>query len=222
MHSPVFIDVEASGITGGGFPIEVGWSYAEVMADGVALHAHSLLVRPTDAWRSDPSRWHGGATAAHGLTLDDLLRDGRDVTAVCDRLDAALSGWDIASDTGAGDWDDDWLMMLYDAAGRRRHWDLSPNRSGAHVAARFRAIGLDPRVVRPALRPWLPPHTHAAAEDALAFAWEWGMAGLLAAALPPGLDEQALAALLADLPRLIPRQAWPAVTAGSEAGLRRR
>lgn len=216
--SPIFIDIEASGITRGCYPIEVGWAQAETVGGTVRLHARSVLVRPTEAWRSDPSRWVEASVAAHGIAWDELMREGALVESVCDVLDAAFTGEVVASDTGAGDWDDEWLLMIYEAAGRARPWDLSETKSGGLVAGHLRSRSLDPKRVRPGWAKWLPEHTHAAAEDALKFAWEWGMAELLAASDA----RDSFPGTLSDLPALIPPDRWPRPTAESEARMRRR
>lgn len=222
MLSPIFIDVEASGITTGCYPIEVGWARAEAENGVVRLHARSILIRPSDAWRSESWRWDLASVAAHGLTMDTLLRDGMDVDTVCEVLDGAFSGEVLATDTGSGDWDDGWLQMLYEAAGRNRPWEIPETKSGGQVAAHLRLKSLDPRAIRPALRHWAPPHSHAAAEDAMTFAWEWGMSELIGGAGAAGLSAEALSAALADLPGLIPKKRWPLPTAESEARMRRR
>jgi hypothetical protein len=214
--APFFLDVESSGIARGSFPIEIGWAWA----DGTALRAQSLLIRPHDSWLAREGAWDPVSVAVHGLTLERLLAEGLEVGAACDALDAAFAGRVVASDTGVGGWDDDWLLTLYEAAGRERPWDIAEKPAGSHVAARLRAAQLLPAVVRPALKPFVPPHTHAAAEDALAFAWEWAMAGRLMEPLA-GCDAAAQAAALADLPGLLPRGSWPAI-ASADGAFRRR
>lgn len=210
----IFIDIEASGIARGCFPIEIGWAFAR--ADG-AIEARSLLVKPAPAWRAEAAAWDSAAEAVHGLTLAMLQAEGSAPDAACDALDAAFAGRVVATDTGAGGWDADWLAMLFEAAGRApRGWEIAEKPSGSHVAQHMRGLGLPPALVRPALKPHLPPHTHAAAEDALAFAWEWAIAAPLAAALA-GRD---VAAALADLPALLPPAQWPQVA--ESAAFRRR
>ncbi|WP_376099995.1 hypothetical protein ACE7GA_12965 [Roseomonas sp. CCTCC AB2023176] len=90
------------------------------------------------------------------------------------------------------------------------------------MAGRYRSLGLEPRVVRPSLARWAPPATHAAAEDAWRFAWEWLMSDRLATAGVGALPPREAAAAIADLPSLVPRGAWPAITPDSEGRFRRR
>ena len=204
----IFLDIESSGIARGCFPIEIGW--AEARADG-RLAARSLLVRPAPAWVAEPGAWDAAAEAVHGLGLDRLMAGGLGLEEACEALDAALAGRVGATDTGAGGWDADGPAVLFEAAGREPgDRAVAENPSGSHVAQHMRGLGLSPALVRPALKPFVPPHTHAAAEDALAFAWEWAMAAPLAAALA-GRDA---AAALADLPAVLPREAWPGVAPG--------
>lgn len=213
MDVPFFLDVESSGIARGSFPIEIGWAFAH--ADDATLEAHSLLIRPDDSWLARDGAWDGAAVRVHGLTLERLMDEGLPISEACERLDAAFAGRVLASDTGAGSWDDDWLLALYEAAGRDRGWDLAERPSGNHVARRLTALGLVPVTVRPALAPHAPPHTHAAAEDALVFAWEYAMSGLLGGRLAAGVAMAELLEGLADLPALIPREQWPRATASS-------
>ncbi|MBP0463694.1 hypothetical protein J5Y09_07210 [Roseomonas sp. PWR1] len=219
---PIFIDIESSGIARGSFPIEIGWARPVIMLDGrVELDVRSVLVRPSDNWLADPARWDSSAEPVHGLSREILLRDGRPLSDVCEMLDRTFDGAEVASDTGMGGWDDDWLLTLYEEAGRAgRNWDLAEKQSGGVVARQFRALGLDPRVVRPALAPWLPPHSHAAAEDALRFAWEWGMAEILARSDLVGRPDADLVAMLRDLPAVVPPARWP--QAASHETYRRR
>lgn len=208
MTPTVFLDVEASGIARGCFPVEIGWAAA--LADGT-LAMGSLLVQPARAWLAEPAAWDTTAESVHGLTRARLLRDGLLPDQACGLLDAALAGRVVATDTGPGGWDSDWLAMLYEAAGSEpRGWAIADEPSGSHVAQHMRGLGLAPALVRPALKPFRPAHTHAAAEDAMVFAWEWAIAAPLAAALA-GRDA---AAMLADLPALLPRESWPQAAPG--------
>ncbi|RVT96374.1 hypothetical protein EOD42_14815 [Rhodovarius crocodyli] len=212
-EAPVFLDIEASGITGGSFPIEIGWAQPVQAEGGWALALRSILIRPIQPWLDEPLRWDRAAEPVHGLTREVLLQEGLPPDEACDVLDGALAGLEVASDTGANGWDADWLYILYEAAGRSpRGWFLGEPKSGGLVARRLRAAGLDPMTVRPAMARWRPAHSHAAAEDAGAFAWEWAMAELLAAGGATGLTSE-------NLPELIPAPIWPRPLAG---GYRRR
>lgn len=216
---PVFLDVESSGIARGSFPIEIGWAWPA--PDAARLRARSLLIRPEPAWLAREGAWDPAAVPVHGLTLERLQAEGIGTAEACDVLDAALEGQVVATDTGAGGWDDDWLALLYEAAGRTpRGWAIAEKPSGSHVAQRLRELGLAPTAIRPALKPWLPQHTHAAAEDALAFAWEWAIAAPLAAKLA-GRDEATQAEKVDRLSSLLPPTDWPRVDPDGPAFRRR-
>lgn len=224
LTSPIFLDVEASGIAERSYPIEIGFAFARIAEDGqVELVAQSYLITPTDAWAAAEAAWDTRAEAVHGLTRAILATEGASVAAVCDALDAALAGTIVAADTGAVGWDADWVTALYTAARRPwQAWALSEKTSGALVADRFRELGLAPRYHRPPLLPWAPPTTHAAAEDALQFAWQWGMAHLLAESAAAKLPPADIEAAMAELPALVPQQRWPRIADASLARFRRR
>ena len=221
---PIFVDIESSGITAGAFPIEIGWAQPRVLDNGVVeLKVRSCLVRPIDGWTQSPAAWDSAAERVHGLTLDTLLRDGLAVAAVCDTLDEAFAGAEVVTDTSEDGWDDGWMLALYEAAGRhRRTWTVANADSGRVVADHFRRAGLVPRTARPALLRWTPPHTHAAAQDALHYAWQWAMAEILARTNAPRLEPSDLAAALTDLPSFLDRNAWPRIAADSLGRFRRR
>lgn len=111
-HEVVFLDVEASGLGGDSYPVEVGWVTDDEAPPG------SLLVRPHESW----TFWSGVAQAMHGLTREILEREGLPVAAVCDRVEAACAGRLVVSDAHA--FDDWWLRRLYGAAGRSKAWQV--------------------------------------------------------------------------------------------------
>lgn len=213
LTSPIFMDVEASGIAERSYPIEIGYAFARIDADGqVELLAESHLITPTDAWSAVEAAWDSRAEPVHGLTRAILAADGAPVSRVVEALDAALAGAVVAADTGPAGWDADWITTLYAAAQRPwQGWVLAEKASGALVGDRFREVGLTPRYHRPPLLRWAPPTTHAAAEDALHFAWQWGMAQLLADSAAATLPPAEIEAAMADLPALVPRERWPRI-----------
>ena len=98
-----FLDIEASGLHPGSFPIEVAW----VLEDGVG-EAH--LIRPEPEWRL----WDSNAEAMHGLSRDILAREGRPAAEVALRAAAALRGRHVYSDAVGSD--GSWLDQLLDTA----------------------------------------------------------------------------------------------------------
>ncbi len=103
---PPVIDIEASGFGKGSYPIEVGF----VLPDG---RSDCMLIRPMPEW----SHWDRSAESLHRITRDALMRYGRPVVEVADRLNRQLEGTTIYSDNWAHDFS--WLSVLYEAAGRR-------------------------------------------------------------------------------------------------------
>lgn len=102
--SLVFIDLEASSLERGGFPIEIGW----VCQAGIG---ESHLIRPIEAWHV----WSLGSEQTHGISRPQLTKEGGRVEVVAKRAAAAFSGHTIVADQP--DWDGRWLGMLLAAGG---------------------------------------------------------------------------------------------------------
>ncbi|WP_158552077.1 3'-5' exonuclease [Komagataeibacter melaceti] len=100
----LFVDVEASSLHEGGFPIEVAW----VTQDGVS---ESHLVRPQEGW----AEWCTQAARLHGLTLTMLHAHGKAAQDVAHRFVQVARGRRVVSDATA--FDGTWLSMLCDTAG---------------------------------------------------------------------------------------------------------
>ena len=101
----VFIDFEASSLERGSFPIELGW----VTEMGVGT---SVLIRPEPGWR----KWSPQSQEIHGISRDDLERDGIPAAEAARLAGAAFNGKTVLADEPA--WDGAWLNMLLSAAGR--------------------------------------------------------------------------------------------------------
>ena len=99
-----FVDVEASGLIEGGFPIEIGW----VDRDG---HGESHLIRPAPGWTA----WSPDAEKIHHISMEQLQREGEPYDEVARRAIAALGSATVYSD--APEFDGAWIRMLLDAAG---------------------------------------------------------------------------------------------------------
>ncbi|WP_176591521.1 hypothetical protein [Sphingobium sp. EM0848] len=101
------IDFEASCLPRHGlsYPIEVG-----IAGDG---KAQSWLIRPHDDWVG--WHWSEEAEALHGISLDQINRDGLDVETVLAELVAACDGRRMVADSMI---DQYWLDTLADAAGQ--------------------------------------------------------------------------------------------------------
>lgn len=103
--TPVLLDVEASNLGRGSYPIEVGYA----LADG---RSHCLLIKPLDDWQM----WDMEAERLHGISRAQLLRRGLDIVTVAETLNRALGGMTVYSDAWGND--QTWLALLFDCAER--------------------------------------------------------------------------------------------------------
>ena len=104
MQPHCVIDIEASGFGARSYPIEVGY----VRPDG---RAFCTLVRPRRHW----THWDAAAERVHGIARETLLRHGREVDEVAQRLNDDLAGLTVYCDGWAHDYP--WLAALYEEAG---------------------------------------------------------------------------------------------------------
>ena len=104
----VFLDFEASALSEGSYPIEVGW----VFEDG---RQENWRIRPPPEWTD----WDAEAEAIHGISRAALLAEGTPVEAVAHRLLSELGGHDVYA--SAPSWDGKWLSQLLRGAGLPRH-----------------------------------------------------------------------------------------------------
>jgi hypothetical protein len=166
-----FVDVEASGLHQGSYPVEVGWS-------DMALEGGSMLVRPHPAWTRE--LWSPAAEAIHGITRAEALAslDGPYECAMA--LNDALGGHRVHTDNV--DHDGHWLGMLFGRAGVRPAFGLR-RLDDAWLEA-MAVSGLTPhegnRRIEAARAAF--PHPHRARADALA------MAATVRAVADPGWD----------------------------------
>lgn len=103
----LFVDLEASSLLPGGFPIEVGWCDEEGRGE-----AH--LIRPAPNW----TEWSPESEAIHGLPLERLHAEGRPVEEVAARVVGALLAPDVTCFASARRWDGRWLDEILAEAGR--------------------------------------------------------------------------------------------------------
>ncbi len=106
--SVVCIDLEASGLGPGGFPIEV----ATALVEGGEVH--SWLVQPAPLWL-ERGTWDDDAEAIHGLSLALLQAEGLAPAAIVDEISGVLWGAVVLSDNVRHD--TAWLRAIYSAAG---------------------------------------------------------------------------------------------------------
>lgn len=102
---PIVLDIEASGLGRGSYPIEVGYA----LADG---GSHCFLIKPLDDWRM----WNDEAEELHGIKRERLLSHGVDVVTAAETLNRALGGMTVYSDAWGND--QSWLALLFDCAER--------------------------------------------------------------------------------------------------------
>lgn len=113
---PIIIDIEASGLGRGSYPIEVG----------VALpggETECMIIRPAAEWQ----HWDVEAEALHGISRDTLMRHGRDPEEVARQLNHWLAEQVVYSDA----WGNDscWLALLYECVGLSCHFQLESLRT---------------------------------------------------------------------------------------------
>jgi hypothetical protein len=103
---PAFVDFEASGLHDESYPVEVGWALPWGPAG-------STLIRPAIDWLS--WGWDMKAERIHGITREDVVRDGASPADAAAALLAATGGMALHSDNP--DHDRDWLAKLCRVAG---------------------------------------------------------------------------------------------------------
>lgn len=100
---PVFIDFEASSLDLiASYPIEVG----VCMPNG---DVKSWLIKPHVLWTD----WSEKAARIHGISKEELLNDGTEISTVIDELNQLLDGQTVYCD--AWTFDSFWLHRLYKA-----------------------------------------------------------------------------------------------------------
>lgn len=92
IDQPVFFDCEVSAPDG--CVIEVGWSYCE----GMQMVTESHLVVPDPEWAIEQS-WDARAERVHGITLEQLRREGAPAFNVARRMNEMLWNRDLFSDS---------------------------------------------------------------------------------------------------------------------------
>lgn len=116
MTRPLIIDVEASGLGRGSYPIEIG----VVLADG---STHELLVKPQKGW----SHWNPEAEALHGISRELLHDEGLSVQDVAQQLNTWIEGETVFCDAWAND--SSWLGLLFYEANIVQRFKLQTLRS---------------------------------------------------------------------------------------------
>ncbi|HEY5046432.1 MAG TPA: hypothetical protein VII49_00240 [Rhizomicrobium sp.] len=167
--NPVFYDCEASGVDG--VPIEIGWAIVE--EDGGEIVSESHLVKPPKSWCIE-ARWDPCAEALHGIALVQLASQGRLPFEIARRMNAALAGRELFSDSPM---DEAWTRQLFDEAGEDPAFLLRRTDANIVIAAFARSQGVGDaalaEVRKEAER--RSPRTHRAEADARFWAELWLM-----------------------------------------------
>jgi hypothetical protein len=104
----VFLDFEATSLSKTSYPIEVGWVFEDGLAEG-------HLIKPAPGWTD----WDERAATIHGITQEQLARDGRPHSEVCRLLVKSLTGHALYARSPS--WDGKWLSVLLRSSGYPRH-----------------------------------------------------------------------------------------------------
>jgi hypothetical protein len=115
METPAFIDVEASGLGGRSYPIEVGL---------ITSHGdmYCALVQPDATWQ----HWDEHAEAVHHISRPILAQHGKPLVEVAQRLNDLLHGQTVYTDAWGNDYA--WLSKLFDAADLPMRFRLESSR----------------------------------------------------------------------------------------------
>ncbi|MEZ5612903.1 MAG: hypothetical protein R3E33_05345 [Rhodocyclaceae bacterium] len=159
---PAFIDVEASGLGRGSYPIEIG----VCLPDGTS---RCWLIRPAPLWRA----WEPAAERIHRLSRDLLERHGRPIRSVAEELNEVLAGQVVYSDAWGNDMP--WVAALFDEAGLVQRFRIEALRA---IVPEVRLAEWNPMRKRIELE--LSLRRHRASADALALQQTWA-----ALCLPP-------------------------------------
>lgn len=166
---PVFYDCEASAFEG--FPIEIGWAFADGPTGAVLSERH--LILPADAWRIE-AWWDRAAEKLHGISLRQVRAGGRPAAEIAGRMNEALRGRELFSDDPH---DERWLRQLFAAGGVTPTFALSKVDAKALIATAAAERGIDPdRHERLRTRAaQLEPRRHRAEADARRLAILWSL-----------------------------------------------
>ena len=109
LAAAAIIDVESSGLGPDSYPVSVAWRHFG--RQGAEGH---VLVRPDPIWGGE---WQAEAEAIHGITREQLRRDGLDPAEAAVRIAEGLAGATPFSDAPA--LDQRWLDMIFARAAAR-------------------------------------------------------------------------------------------------------
>ena len=111
MAAPVilFVDVEATSLRPGSFPVEVGWA-ADDGTEG------AVLIKPAPYWIEPEARlrmaWSRQSQDVHGISLDTLVRTGVHHAEAARAVMAALNAPGMIPASDAPSHDRGWILRL--------------------------------------------------------------------------------------------------------------
>lgn len=98
-----FIDLESSGLGNESYPIEIGFTFKE--------HTFSFLIKPDSSW----TYWDSlSEELYHGISREDLNKNGLDIKEICLLVNSYLSGLVLYSD--GFNFDRFWVEKLFSTA----------------------------------------------------------------------------------------------------------
>jgi len=103
------LDFEASALGERSYPIEAA------VVDCATFACKSWLIRPSPSWLSE-GIWSAEAAALHGISMEELLANGRVIPEVAAELAECCRGKRVLCD--GGEHDQRWLTTLFAGAGR--------------------------------------------------------------------------------------------------------
>lgn len=111
-HSPIILDIEASGFGSHSYPIEIG----VILED---KSKYCSLIKPENNW----VHWSEEAEKIHHINRNSLIKNGKSSLDVAKDLNEILNGKVIYSDGWVVD--SSWLIRLFDAARLKMTFTLS-------------------------------------------------------------------------------------------------
>lgn len=109
----VVMDLEASALGRGSYPIEIG--IATITGMHRPIDTCSTLIAPDPGWIAD-GLWSDASQRLHGIGKDDLSRHGLSIQTVCASLNELLRRNTLVV-TDAPMFDQSWLDTLFGTAG---------------------------------------------------------------------------------------------------------
>ena len=98
----VFIDCEATGLHNPSYPIEIGIATCDHRCEG-------YLIKPSPLWSQ--VAWDPKASQIHKITMDQLVRDGKDIEWIANWLNEKCEGKEVFSDNP--NYENFWLSVLF-------------------------------------------------------------------------------------------------------------